>query len=258
MKDIRIQVTNDCNYSCSYCFKDAGKPEEEEITVKEIIEFLESIIDEVGIVSFTGGEPLIRKDFVYVVNHYLKSHDIPTQIFTNGSLLTPGDLAQGIDTFIIGLDDCREDVNDEARGYYGAMARASEAIERAASHADVWARSTITLENIGNAYNTIQHVQSLGAHKWVGRSLIPHGRGVGSLLSVTPEEWNMFGEQVSSWRDFFSIDLVLNPYCKSVDCEYIRDKSCADILITPTGELKQCAFQEAYGNIRGVLNESRS
>ena len=78
-------LTNRCNKRCLYCatWKNAGK----ELNTDSIL----SLIDQFGqlgtrIISFTGGEPLMRDDIGSIVNH-IKQKDMYVKINTNGAFL---------------------------------------------------------------------------------------------------------------------------------------------------------------------------
>ena len=64
--DLRISVTDRCNFRCFYCMPEEGMqwlPHEEVLTYEEIARVVR-ITTELGFVSYhlTGGEPLLRKD----------------------------------------------------------------------------------------------------------------------------------------------------------------------------------------------------
>jgi cyclic pyranopterin phosphate synthase len=65
--DLRVSVTDKCNFRCQYCMPAEGMPwlEREEILSFEEIERLVTVMCRLGIedVRLTGGEPLARRDF---------------------------------------------------------------------------------------------------------------------------------------------------------------------------------------------------
>ncbi len=79
-------LTYKCNYNCIYCDIPRLYSGEELDTVQ-----IFRIIDElntmgVGIISFCGGEPLLRDDLAEIIN-YCGFKDIDVQIISNGSLV---------------------------------------------------------------------------------------------------------------------------------------------------------------------------
>ena len=92
--DIRVSVTNRCNFGCIYCHDEGlgpiqrpRMPHPEEVTVDEV-ERLLRVAREFGIrsVKFTGGEPLVRLDMEEIVDRAVRQ--IPdVSMTTNGSML---------------------------------------------------------------------------------------------------------------------------------------------------------------------------
>src|SRR5947199_7455628 len=65
--DLRVSVTDRCNFRCQYCMPAEGLPwlERDEILSFEEIARLVSLFATMGVhdVRLTGGEPLVRRDF---------------------------------------------------------------------------------------------------------------------------------------------------------------------------------------------------
>ena len=81
-------ITGRCNYRCRHCFLSAPDARFGELPTAECLRIIREMA-EVGIhaVTLTGGEPLVREDFLTLVDELCK-HDITvTQIATNGSLV---------------------------------------------------------------------------------------------------------------------------------------------------------------------------
>ena len=71
IKDLRISVTDRCNFRCFYCIPDEDivwKRRQELLTYEEII-LIAEIAADLGVEKFrlTGGEPLLRRDIEYLV-----------------------------------------------------------------------------------------------------------------------------------------------------------------------------------------------
>ena len=92
--DLRVSVTNRCNFSCVYCHDEGLGPVQrphsahaEELQPEEV-ERLVGVAREFGVrsVKFTGGEPLVRPDLEEIVR--LTVREIPdVSLTTNGSFL---------------------------------------------------------------------------------------------------------------------------------------------------------------------------
>ena len=71
ISDLRVSVTDRCNFRCQYCMPADGLPwlERDEVLSFEEIERLVSLLVRLGIedVRLTGGEPLVRKEFPRLV-----------------------------------------------------------------------------------------------------------------------------------------------------------------------------------------------
>ncbi len=88
--DLRLSVTDRCNFRCQYCMPAEGLPwlDREEVLHFEEIERLVALFAELGIrdVRLTGGEPLVRRDFPRLVSMLSPLVD-DLAITTNGFLL---------------------------------------------------------------------------------------------------------------------------------------------------------------------------
>ena len=88
--DLRLSVTDRCNFRCQYCMPAEGLPwlDREEVLHFEEIERLVALFAELGIrdVRLTGGEPLVRRDFPRLVSMLAPLVD-DLAITTNGFLL---------------------------------------------------------------------------------------------------------------------------------------------------------------------------
>jgi len=92
VSDLRISVTDRCNFRCVYCMPEEGvawAPAETSLTPDEIHR-LAGIFVALGVqtVRLTGGEPLLRREIVDVVDRLHGDHPhIELSLTTNGFLL---------------------------------------------------------------------------------------------------------------------------------------------------------------------------
>src|SRR3954451_21118772 len=67
IRDVRVSVTDKCNFRCQYCMPAEGLPwmERDAVLRFEEIERIVALLSEMGIGSLRlpGGEPLVRRDF---------------------------------------------------------------------------------------------------------------------------------------------------------------------------------------------------
>ncbi len=87
IRHLRISVTNRCNLRCIYCHREGELSSGDEMSVDEIAGICRAFYD-LGVekVKITGGEPLIRKDIVEIVQEMPPFKEI--SIVTNGTLLS--------------------------------------------------------------------------------------------------------------------------------------------------------------------------
>src|SRR3954453_16875902 len=90
IRDVRLSVTDRCNFRCQYCMPAEGLPwlEREAVLRFEEHERLVALLSEMGIRSLrlTGGEPLVRRDFPRLAA-MLAPHTEDLVVTTNGFLL---------------------------------------------------------------------------------------------------------------------------------------------------------------------------
>ena len=95
LHDLRISVTDRCNFRCVYCMpkevfgKDFQFLPRAEILTFEEIERLVRIFVSLGVqkIRLTGGEPLVRRDLERLVQKLATIGDLDLTLTTNGSLL---------------------------------------------------------------------------------------------------------------------------------------------------------------------------
>ena len=76
IRDLRISLTDRCNFRCFYCLPNGEPPlaRKETLLTFEEIAYLSEILVSLGIekIRLTGGEPLIRKDVPKLVEQLSK------------------------------------------------------------------------------------------------------------------------------------------------------------------------------------------
>jgi len=90
--DLRISVTDRCNFRCTYCMPAEGLPwlPREDILTFEEITRLAGVFEGLGVkeIKLTGGEPTIRREFPKLVAMARTAHpDLAISMTTNGFLL---------------------------------------------------------------------------------------------------------------------------------------------------------------------------
>jgi GTP 3',8-cyclase len=115
--DLRVSVTDRCNFRCQYCMPAEGLPwlERDEILSFEEIARLVRLMASIGVrdVRLTGGEPLVRRDFPRLVAMLSEIEDLAElSVTTNGFLLERDAEAlvrAGADRFNVSIDSLQRD-----------------------------------------------------------------------------------------------------------------------------------------------------
>jgi cyclic pyranopterin phosphate synthase len=115
ISDLRLSVTDRCNYKCVYCRTGNDGAQYDELALDEYLR-LARVFVSLGIekLRLTGGEPLLRKDLVEMVRELAKLHTpsgekLDIALTTNGHLLA--ELAQplkdaGLNRITVSMDAC--------------------------------------------------------------------------------------------------------------------------------------------------------
>ncbi|MEZ5122909.1 MAG: GTP 3',8-cyclase MoaA [Solirubrobacterales bacterium] len=113
--DLRLSVTDRCNFRCQYCMPADGLPwlDRADVLRFEEIERLVALLAEMGVgdVRLTGGEPLVRRDFPALVGLLAPLVD-DLAITTNGYLLerdAEALVAAGASRFNVSIDSLQRD-----------------------------------------------------------------------------------------------------------------------------------------------------
>jgi cyclic pyranopterin phosphate synthase len=115
--DVRISVTDRCNFRCQYCMPAEGLPwlDRRDILTFEEIERVVSLLGRMGVheVRLTGGEPLVRRELPRLARMLSDIEDVADlSLTTNGYLLERDAEAlvrAGIDRFNVSLDSLSRD-----------------------------------------------------------------------------------------------------------------------------------------------------
>lgn len=121
LRDLRISVTDRCNFRCVYCMPkevfgaDYPYLHREQILSFEEITRLAKIFSWHGVkkIRLTGGEPLIRKGIVDLVQMLASLPDLDLTLTTNGSLLSKLALPlknAGLKRVTVSLDSLDDDI----------------------------------------------------------------------------------------------------------------------------------------------------
>ncbi len=115
--DVRVSVTDRCNFRCQYCMPAEGLPwlqRAEVLSFEEVVRLV-ALLAEMGVhdVRLTGGEPLVRKDFPRLAGMLATIDDVhDLSVTTNGYLLerdAAALVAAGVNRFNVSIDSLQRD-----------------------------------------------------------------------------------------------------------------------------------------------------
>jgi len=117
IEDVRVSVTDRCNFRCQYCMPAEGLPwlERTEILTFEEITRLVTVLASIGVcdVRLTGGEPLVRRDFPSLAAQLAAVPGVrDLAVTTNGFLLERDAEAlvrAGVHRFNVSIDSLQKD-----------------------------------------------------------------------------------------------------------------------------------------------------
>ncbi len=174
--------TKACNLRCKHCYAAAGKLAEDELTTAERKEVVDQLYDAgVAALSFSGGEPLMRKDFFDIAS-YAASRHMYVAIATNGMLITK-DIAHklkdsGVKYVEVSLDGPRE-VHDTLRGVDGAFERTLEGLRNCIAEEGIMTGMAMTVMKSNMAYvpEMLDLARDTGVDRFIAFNFIPVGMG---------------------------------------------------------------------------------
>ena len=272
--DLRISVTDRCNFRCTYCMPAEGLawlPKTEILAFEELTRLL-GIFVRLGVTGLkvTGGEPLVRADLPTLVRMFRGvGPDLDISLTTNGVLLDrlAGPLAEaGIDRATISCDSLlrhrflemtRRDALDKVL----AGIRAAEAagltpikinvVVVAGTNEDEvvdfarWARET------GYQVRFIEYMPLDAEHVWERAKVVPAGRILEAIDAVFPLEAVGHEQEPATTFRFADgargsigvIPSVTEPFCDS----------CNRLRLTAEGMLRNCLFALDETDLRGPM-----
>ncbi len=282
LRDLRVSVTDRCNFRCTYCMpRDAyGRdhaflPREEILTFEEI-ERLVGIFADLGVekVRLTGGEPLLRHDLPSLVEMIAGIEGIgDIALTTNGSILArhaPALAAAGLDRITVSLDAIDDALFRLAADVDFPVARVLEGIE-AANEAGLTPIKINTVvrrglnegsildvarafRGTGHIVRFIEYMDVGSSNGWQMTDVITAGEileTIGAEWPLEPVEANYPGEVVNRWRyrdgggEVGVISSVSQPFCGE----------CTRLRLSADGSIYTCLFGVDGTDLRGPLRD---
>lgn len=286
MRDLRISVTDRCNFRCTYCMpkeifgRDFVFLSREEILTFEEIHRLARIAVANGVrkIRLTGGEPMLRRDIEKLIRMLASTDGLEDiAMTTNGSLLTPErarDLkAAGLQRVTVSLDSL-DDATFMAMNDVGFPAsKVLDAIDAAASagltpvKVDMVVKRGINDHDIvemarhfrgtGHVLRFIEYMDVGTTNGWRMDDVV----SAKEIIDRISAEWPVepiadayYGEVANRYRyrdgagEFGIIASVTLPFC--ADCTRAR--------LSADGNLYACLFAGAGHDLRDLLRNGSS
>ena len=186
--------THCCNLKCKHCYESSDASFlPDELTTQEAKETLDKM-KEAGVVAvaFSGGEPLMRKDF-FEVAKYARDNDFYVSVATNATLVTPEkarklkEVAHYVEISLDGF----EKTHDEFRGIPGVWKRTCKGIRECVKVGlDTCVATTVTKWNLKELPKLLDFVEKdLKANRMIFFNYVPTRRGKAiSKFDISPME----------------------------------------------------------------------
>ncbi len=280
VKDLRISVTDRCNFRCTYCMPldDYDWLDRSEVLTFEEITRLAGLFLQLGVekIRLTGGEPLARRDLEQLIKSLSALDGLRDLcLTTNGSTLAekaPALKDAGLRRLNVSLDSLkpdrfrritkRGDLQKVLHGLFVAKAHGFSSIKlnaviaRGVNDDEILDLVTFSLEH-GFAVRFIEFMDVGNANHWQSDALVPKqeildiintcfplreiGRHRGSAPSVDYQ-------CVDGSGDIGVIASVTEPFCAS----------CTRARLTADGRLVTCLFANTGHNLKVLLRGGAS
>ena len=210
---VHLEVIGACNLTCSHCFAGALPRNEHPLTVAEM-DVLFGELASLGSfrLGLTGGEPLLRKDLLDILDAATGRGLHPC--LTTNALLVDDHLAREIGKrdlvwLNVSLEGARRETNDAIRGA-GVFDRVMDRLTLLGRHARFTLAFTLTQRNLGEVADCVALAKAVGAHTAVFRPLYPVGIAAHHAELMPTFEGYVEAlrqlEQVDADGDLFAID----------------------------------------------------
>ena len=281
LRDLRISVTDRCNFRCVYCMpKEIFGPDHQFLQRDQILTFeeitrLARIFAHHGVrkVRLTGGEPLVRRDLPLLVEMLAEIPDLDLTLTTNGSLLTRQARAlkeAGLKRVTVSLDSLDDEtfkaMNDvdfpvqkviegmdaAARVGLGPI-KVNMVVKRGLNESSILPMARFFREK-GYILRFIEYMDVGHSNGWRLDDVVPAGeivKIISAELPLEPADPNYTGEVAERWRyqdgsgEIGVIASVTQAFCST----------CTRARLSAEGKLYTCLFAVKGFDLRGLLRE---
>ncbi|EOG8709725.1 TPA: GTP 3',8-cyclase MoaA [Bacillus paranthracis] len=279
LKDLRISVTDRCNFRCRYCMPeeifgpDYSFLSNDKILSFDEIERITRIFVSLGVrkLRITGGEPLLRRGLPQLIERLNKIDGVEDiGLTTNGSLLkkfAPDLYKAGLSRVTVSLDSLEEERFFYLNGNRSKVQRVLEGIQ-AAAEVGMKIKINMVVQKGKNEQDILQMAQYFKENKhilrfieymdvgnyngWELKEVVSKQEIVNMIHQVMPLERieaNYAGEVATRYRYIGSdeeigvISSVTDSFCSS----------CTRARISAEGKLYTCLFASKGNDLRELL-----
>ena len=285
LKDLRISVTDRCNFRCRYCMPKEIFSREYEFLARDLLLSFEelarltTIAVGVGVekVRITGGEPLLRKDLEQLIA-MLGAIDglADITLTTNGVLLdrkAEALAAAGLRRVTVSLDSLDDEVFMQMNDVGFPVQKVLDGIEAAAGAGLAPIKVNMVVKRGVNDHSVLEmaeHFRGTGhvvrfieymdvgtTNGWRLDDVVPAVEileQIGARYPLEPVDANYPGEVARRWRyadgagEIGVITSVTQPFCST----------CTRARISADGRLYTCLFAAWGHDLRGLLRSGAS
>ena len=285
VRDLRISVTDRCNFRCVYCMprevfgRDYQFLERRELLTFEEIERLAYAFVRAGGVRkirLTGGEPLVRRDVERLIELLARIEGVELTLTTNGSLLPQKAEAlreAGLRRVTVSLDSLDDVVFRAMNDVDFPVARVLEGIEAAAAAGLEPVKINMVVKRGVNDHDVLpmaRHFHGSGhilrfieymdvghTNGWRMDDVVPSAEiaaAVDAELPIEPADPNYRGEVAKRWRyrdgggEIGFISSVTQPFCGG----------CTRARLSAEGRLFTCLFGTRGHDLRALVRSDAS
>ena len=284
LRDLRISVTDRCNFRCVYCMpkevfgKDYAFLERRELLSFEEITRLARVFHGLGIekVRLTGGEPLVRRNIEQLIGMLSEIPGLDLTLTTNGSILAKKAQAlkaAGLQRITVSLDaldnptfmrmnDVDFPVERVIEGIDAAAAagltpiKVNMVVKRGVNETGIVDMARFFRER-GHILRFIEYMDVGATNGWRLDDVVTAREIVDTIsaqMPLAPADPHYTGEVAQRWRyldDSGEIGVIA-----SVTQAFCRD--CTRARISTEGKLYTCLFATAGFDLRTLLREGAS
>ena len=285
LEDLRISVTDRCNFRCRYCMPEELYGEAFEFLKKDQILSFEEIIRlceifiSLGVkkIRITGGEPLVRKDVSDLINSISKiNNKIEIAMTTNGYLLEKYAsklYRSGLNRLTVSLDSLDNNIFQKMSGKKFDVQKVIKGIKKAKNEGfknikiNTVVRKGINEESIidlveycrseSHILRFIEYMDVGTLNSWDKKSVV-NSKDVQDIISNKyklipinknyPSETSNRFNFVDGKGEIGFISSISDPFCGN----------CTRARITSDGKLVTCLFSNKGMNLKSLLRSRKS